>query len=992
MKKRILTLALTLFMSAGAVFGAYGYEAGKLAYVNAGEQLGETDFDDGKGLPWHIVESATGVMDFAIEDGVYRIDIINPGGASNGGEDRWDCQFRHRGLKIVQGHTYHVHYEIKASNAGKYYTKIGNLSGDVEIWHNMSNGSDLGNTWDPIPYDTPGQWKTVDLRFTAGQGMEVAEWAFHLGGDGQYTNGVCFPAGTVIEFDNMSLTDETSDENDYVEEEEWMRSDILTNQVSYFEGFDKKATLISREGSPVKFSLIDENGKEVWSGKSEPKGHDDDSDDDVHILDFSEYDEPGRYTLKAENGAVSREFAIGDSETYSAMLYDALNYFYQNRSGISIDSEYITSGDKSALARAAGHMPDNAQVLSSFEDNNALAGKSQDVTGGWYDAGDHGKYVVNGGISVWIMQNQYETALRTGMEAAYADGTMNIPENNNGHPDILDEARWEMDFIQKMEVKDGEYKGMVYHKVGDDKWTGLGLAPADDNKNRVIAPPSTAATLNAAAAAAQAARLWAGIDDAYASQCLDFAKRTYEAAKAHPDIYAPIGDFEGSGAYGDDDVSDEFYWAASELYVTTGEDTYHQDMKGSKFYLQIPVTLGGGESVDTYGSFDWGHTAALGTISVALNPDKTGGDAETAKASLVSAAEAYVNKEREQGYGLPYAQSTLSSSDDSKGYIWGSNSLVAANSMVCAYAYILTEDKKFLNGAVSGMDYLLGRNANDYSFVTGYGTHTSKYPHHRYWSGLIDSAFPFAPNGILVGGPNCGMEDPWVRGSGWKKGEIPAAKCYMDHIEAYSTNECTINWNAPLAWLAGFITGNTKGGIKTGAVNLSPASDTSAVTEKDSAAGTEPAIKKDQDKGSVKSTAADNESASAPEEKEKDGMPVWLMAMLVLCGVGVLVTAEVLVYKYMMSKKQAAAGGVALKPEAVPEAVPEPVTDIPVQQEIVQQPEVQQYVQPEVQVPVQLKPVVQEAPRPDYLYDAEGNPQMRILYDAQGNPVYVPLK
>ena len=99
-------------------------------------------------------------------------------------------------------------------------------------------------------------------------------------------------------------------------------------------------------------------------------------------------------------------------------------------------------------------------------------------------------------------------------------------------------------------------------------------------------------------------------------------------------------------------------------------------------------------------------------------------------------------------------------------------------------------------------------------------------------------------------------------------------------------------------------------------------------------------------------------------------MPVWLMAMLVLCGVGVLVTAEVLVYKYMMSKKQAAAGGVALKPEAVPEAVPEPVTDIP----------------------VQLKPVVQEAPRPDYLYDAEGNPQMRILYDAQGNPVYVPLK
>ncbi|MBR7090079.1 MAG: carbohydrate binding domain-containing protein, partial [Lachnospiraceae bacterium] len=116
-------------------------------HVSAGEMLGENDFDSGKGLPWHICESATAKMDFEIEDGVYRITIINPGGASNGGEDRWDCQFRHRGLTIVSGHTYHVHYEIKASNSGKFYTKIGNLAGDVEVWHNMSNGYDLDATW-----------------------------------------------------------------------------------------------------------------------------------------------------------------------------------------------------------------------------------------------------------------------------------------------------------------------------------------------------------------------------------------------------------------------------------------------------------------------------------------------------------------------------------------------------------------------------------------------------------------------------------------------------------------------------------------------------------------------------------------------------------------------------------------------------------------------------------------------------------------------------
>jgi len=76
----------------------------------AGQQLGQTDFEDGSGLPWHIVESATGKMDFEISNGVYKITIVNPGGVSNGGEDRWDCQFRHRGLKIVSGHQYQVNY------------------------------------------------------------------------------------------------------------------------------------------------------------------------------------------------------------------------------------------------------------------------------------------------------------------------------------------------------------------------------------------------------------------------------------------------------------------------------------------------------------------------------------------------------------------------------------------------------------------------------------------------------------------------------------------------------------------------------------------------------------------------------------------------------------------------------------------------------------------------------------------------------------------
>ena len=214
---------------------------------------------------------------------------------------------------------------------------------------------------------------------------------------------------------------------------------------------------------------------------------------------------------------------------YSYMLYDSLNYFYQNRSGIDIESQYIISGDSSSLARAAGHPSDVATIEQTWGYSGSSG--TQDVTGGWYDAGDHGKYVVNGGISLWTMQNQYEMALKNGSEAVYADGTMSIPENANGYPDLLDEARYEMEWMFKMMVTSGDYAGMVYHKVHDAKWTALALAPADDPEERIIKPPTTAATLNMAACAAQAYRLWKDIDPQFAEQCIKNAETAYEAAK-----------------------------------------------------------------------------------------------------------------------------------------------------------------------------------------------------------------------------------------------------------------------------------------------------------------------------------------------------------------------------------------------------------------------------------------------------------------------------
>lgn len=900
MKNRLRNRAVSAFAAAVLAVGSAAPTFAQLAPLtaDAGQQLGQTDFDNGVGLPWHICESAPGEMDFEIDNGVYKITILNPGGASQGGEDRWDCQFRHRGLKIVSGHQYKVSYEITASNSGKYYTKIGNLDGDVEIWHNMSTGQgDFDSSWDPIQINA-NETKKVEVTFTPSQSMEVAEWAFHLGGDGQYTPGGCFPAGTVITFDNMSLIDLSGDENDYQQPEEWERAEILTNQVGYFTDRAKKATFLCNDKKGVDFDVVDSSGKTVYSGTSQYFGYDADSDDVVHIIDFSKLDKDGTYHIEAANGAVSRDFEVGGSATYSSMLYDSLNYFYQNRSGIEIESSLITSGDANALARAAGHPKDIAEIEQTW----GYSGSSGtiDVTGGWYDAGDHGKYVVNGGFSLWMMQNQYETAVKYGFEDKYADGTMNIPENTNGYPDLLDEARWEMDWMFSMIVESGDYKNMAYHKAHDEKWTALGIAPADDEMKRIVKPPTTAATLNLAACAAQAARLWKGIDDSFADKCLDAAKDCYEAAKKHPDMYAPLNESIGGGAYGDDDVTDEFYWAAMELFITTGDKEYYKDAEKSDFFLEMPTTLGGGESVDTVGSFDWGNTAALGTFSAALNPDVLDkGDSKTVTENINAAADHYLALEEQQGYGLPYGQSKIAYNDSDTGYLWGSNSFVTDNSVVMAFAYLLTDNDKYMDGVIGGMDYILGRNAMDYSYVTGYGSHAIEYPHHRYWSQLIDDSFPKAPCGVMSGGPNSGMQDPWVQGSGWKKGQIAPQKCFLDHIEAWSVNECTINWNASLSWVAGFLA-EENGGIvivETGR---------SAGISNDGGKGESNTVKTYDDDDDSKKEAAtakvkdDRDASSDKSEDSKSRMSAAVVIVGILAGTFVILVIAVLIFIYKM--------------------------------------------------------------------------------------------
>ncbi|MFE9406543.1 glycoside hydrolase family 9 protein [Streptomyces sp. NPDC006530] len=556
-------------------------------------------------------------------------------------------------------------------------------------------------------------------------------------------------------------------------------SPVRVNQLGYLPDGPKRAVVVSSASAPLAWQLRDASGAVVASGATAVHGADQASGQSTHLVDFGAYTGNGTGFTLAVGDRSSHPFDISAS-LYDGLRADSMSFFYQQRSGIAIDTALVGS----AYARPAGHLgvaPNKGDT--SVPCQAGVCDYQRDVRGGWYDAGDQGKYVVNGGIATWELVNSYERARRSGEAAALGDGTLRVPERGNGIPDVLDEARWELDFLLRMQVPAGKpMAGMAFHKVHDAQWTALPTRPELDDAQRELHKPSTAATLNLAATAAQCARVYAPYDAAFAARCLDAARRAWAAAKANPDVLAPASDNTGGGAYEDADVSDEFYWAAAELLATTGESQYRDSVTSSPHHA---------EPAD---GFWWGGTATLGRITLATVPGVAlpADDLARLRGALTTAADAQLSTMAGQGYPVPLTAT---------GYVWGSNSAVTNNAMMLAVAYELTGQQRYRAGALESLDYLLGRNALDLSYVTGYGERFSENQHHRFWAHQNDASLPHPPSGSFAGGPNAGLDDPVAKAK--LQGCAPAA-CYVDDIGSYSTNEVAINWNASLAWLAAF--------------------------------------------------------------------------------------------------------------------------------------------------------------------------------------------
>lgn len=578
-------------------------------------------------------------------------------------------------------------------------------------------------------------------------------------------------------------------------------SPIVMSQTGFETQGPKIAILRADANVPLDWTVIDIGGAAVISGQTRPMGFDASAGETVHRIYLDGLSSPGEGFRIEICGTQSRPFTVGETP-YARLAEDSLRYFYLNRLGTDLEAEF-TGGEE--WARAGGFMESRSTCFFGTD----MTGTDWpgcdyvlETTGGWADAGDFGQYVVNGGISVWTLQYVFERFRSRGEVEAFGwDGQrVALPDTSNGVSEILLEARWHLEFMLALQIPDGERvwvdareadadapapteidgSGLVHHKLHERHWLTLPLLPEDAGEPRFLIPPSTAATLNLAATAAQCSRVWRELDPAFADRCLAAAQLAFEAAQREPGLLARDL-FDGGGAYGDLVVDDEFYWAATELFLATGRSEFRDAAQEYR------------ERLHGHRPIFWANMELLAELSshAAAESHPLQSDARSV---ILATARAYREEMEITPYLYPLPPNQIT---------WGSNSGILNRALVLAAAHDIDPDEDFRDGVVHAMDYLLGRNPLDQSYIAGHGVRAMRHPHHRFWANGADPEYPEAPPGALSGGPNhLIMTDPVAREM---DGSCAPQTCWVDHVAAYTMNEVAINWNAPLFAIAAYL-------------------------------------------------------------------------------------------------------------------------------------------------------------------------------------------
>jgi endoglucanase len=502
----------------------------------------------------------------------------------------------------------------------------------------------------------------------------------------------------------------------------------------------------------------------VYQGKLTPAQTDANSGDMVEAADFSTVHEAGTYYLDVPGVGRSWDFNLGRN-VFERTYYMAMRAFYGQRCGTAVDlgSEF------------PGYSHPACHLHGEFHSSSG-AGGPRDNVGGWHDAGDYGRYVVNSGIATGTLMWAWEI-----YGSRLKSIPLKIPESGNGTPDILNEVRWNLEWMLKMQDTDGG----VWHKQTSTHFSGFIQPQQDTLPSEVIgtgsAPfKSTCATADLASVGAIAARVYKPYDAQFAAKALDAARRAWAWTEQHPNVIFRNPPGISTGEYGDANCQDERFWAAAELSRTTGEPAFNSFFLAH--YAEYLATL------DSPPAESWSSVGAMGLWTYALSNQKNA-DAKAVQAirqRTVDAARAVVERTRTNPYHV-----SLKPGD----YVWGSNGVAAEYGMYLLIANVFSPDQALVDAARDNLHYLLGRNTFSLSWVTQVGENPFQHPHHRpSASGKLAAPWP----GMLSGGPNAGRSDPVLAAL---PGNLPPAKVYADQTASYASNEICINWQAALVFL-----------------------------------------------------------------------------------------------------------------------------------------------------------------------------------------------
>ncbi len=532
---------------------------------------------------------------------------------------------------------------------------------------------------------------------------------------------------------------------------------IFINQSGYYPQGIKRAVITIAAAS---FDITDISGNIRYTGKTTYFGIDKDSQDDVYIADFSDFNEHGTFILKAGNN-VSLPIYIGNN-VYDKLFSDISRAFYYLRCGCGIDEKH---GGKFTH----GNCHHSSAVLW---DNHSV---SLDLSGGWHDAGDYGRYVTAGACALahillaWKMFPDIFKKLE-----------LNIPESGNGLPDILNECRYELEWLLKMQNDEGG----VYHKATTAQHAPF-VMPEDDTSQMYALPVSSMAVADFTAICAMASDIYKDFDSDFSDRLFTAAIKSYTWLDNNPDFLGfenPEGC--GTGCYGERDDKDNRFWAAVEMYNVTGNEEYHKDMEKYLSY-NIPLTQLG-----------YWCVSGLGAASYLLSDKGRPDLSDKFRKAFSDHAENLRKTVDSCGY---------SAAMRTEDYCWGSNMNLLKNAMILILADRFENTEQNKRYIYAQLDYLMGVNATGYSYVTGNGSCCVNYPHLRpAHADGIEECIP----GMISGGANrfpCEHDRKFVNFDG-----VPAMKCFADLADCYSLNEITIYWNSPAVFLLAYIFDDNK--------------------------------------------------------------------------------------------------------------------------------------------------------------------------------------